>query len=188
MASTYPDALDDFADVPANQAELPTHSTNHNAERSAINALQAAVGTADTSRLVQRFADATARDATIPAPTAGMVCAVAGVLQTNLSGTVGGWETVPRITEGGAGGILAQTGNIAADTDGGGLITVVFPLPFTAAPTVIATRVSPVTASLVAHIGAISSTAVSFVCTRDGVLQANVSNIEINWVAFGIGA
>lgn len=88
MASTYPAALDNFDDVPATLAELPKHSTNHNAERAAINALQAAVGTTEASRLVQRFASKAALDAAIPAPEVGTTVAVAGRLCTYRAG---GW-------------------------------------------------------------------------------------------------
>lgn len=42
--SNYPGALDALTDVPANQAELPTHPTQHNMAHAAINALQETLG------------------------------------------------------------------------------------------------------------------------------------------------
>lgn len=74
MATSFPGALDTFADVPTSQAASPSHSTNHNDERAAIVALETAVGSTTQSRLVQRFATTTARDAAITSPVAGMVC------------------------------------------------------------------------------------------------------------------
>lgn len=83
MPSNYPSALDNWGDVPATQAELPTHDTQHNQLRDMVQAVQAEVGAVASSKLVRPYATKEARDAAVPTPVAGITCTVGGALQVS---------------------------------------------------------------------------------------------------------
>lgn len=89
--SAYPDALPTQTDVPATFAELPKHSTQHNVNNADTKAIATKLGTTQSFKGVERYADDAARDAELTTPVNGMVVYSGNVLQVRSGGV---WKPV----------------------------------------------------------------------------------------------
>lgn len=73
MPSNFPAALDVLDDVPASQASAPTHDVVHNTVHDILEAIEATIGVTTESRLVQRYASASARNTALASAVEGVV-------------------------------------------------------------------------------------------------------------------
>lgn len=158
---------------PTKMDDTPNAATVMTGIESTLEDLTTEVGEVGASRLVQRFASTTARDAAITSPVDGMVCSVAGRLQLRRSGS---WR---ELSEG-----SMQFGGASGTSDGTGYFSVTFPTayPSGTVPAVVAMLNVDQDRFLVLTSRSNTGFTVRYYDLSTGTLAVNAT-IAINWIA-----